>query len=95
MSANPFSKRAAVWLVGLSGVSLALGLFFMIFDPEAGQAQSAGTLEARLQKDRDALHGDLADCEALPEDSLADAVDLLVSIGGDGTMLTAARRVAG
>jgi NAD+ kinase len=31
----------------------------------------------------------------LPDATLAEHVDLLVSIGGDGTMLTAARRVAG
>jgi len=37
----------------------------------------------------------LADCRVLPEGPLTDAVDLLISIGGDGTMLTAARRVAG
>lgn len=39
--------------------------------------------------------GALADCAVLPEGSLTDTVDLLISIGGDGTMLTAARRVAG
>jgi NAD+ kinase len=44
----------------------------------------------------DALEtGDFTGCRALPGDSLAQEVDLLISIGGDGTMLTAARRVAG
>lgn len=37
----------------------------------------------------------LADCQKLPDGSLGDVLDLLISIGGDGTMLTAARRVAG
>jgi NAD+ kinase len=34
-------------------------------------------------------------CKRLPPDALTGVVDLVISIGGDGTLLTAARRVAG
>ena len=39
--------------------------------------------------------GQFGDASPIPDKTLAQHVDLMVSIGGDGTMLTAARRVAG
>ena len=38
---------------------------------------------------------EFADCLAIADKELSDQLDLLISIGGDGTMLGAARRVAG
>jgi NAD+ kinase len=35
------------------------------------------------------------ECNGLPQDALTGQIDLVISIGGDGTLLTAARRVAG
>jgi NAD+ kinase len=41
------------------------------------------------------IGGEIDGVEIVPEQQLADKVDVIVAVGGDGTMLHAARRVAG
>jgi NAD+ kinase len=69
---------------------------------DARVAESALTLLPHLKKrgvrallpDSDPLDAPAGLVERIPEDQIADAADLVVAIGGDGTLLYAARLVA-
>jgi NAD+ kinase len=78
-----------------------VGLLGRFADPNV--AQPAAAIAAHLaSRDRqvllgaqDAMPAILTDWATVAEDELAARVDLIIAVGGDGTMLHAARRVAG
>lgn len=100
LSRTPLRSRATNYLIHMANTFKTIGLWGRMSDPEA--AKSAAQISAHLRANRIEAYYAVPEGQAVPDDlphltesELARRIDMLVVIGGDGTMLRAARAVTG